>query len=228
MRGDHRGGGADVHGRGEQGDARRADRRGRRGRPRSAGRRRRRSRTRAPGCSSAATMPISSPLPSIGAAAVSGSSPPSSTWRPASRVGATASSSGLEVLVRSGWVTGTSYWTVIRAVSPSAESRGGETATGVVHGLRAGRSARRARCRWARCRRRRARRPAREALPAPGTCSRSWSMPTWARASGTSQLSSGCRRTRRRGRTTSGDERPRRRSCARGGRGAAAETVEEA
>ena len=40
--------------------------------------------------SSAAMMPISSPLPRIGAAAVSGRSPPSSTWTPAWRVGATA------------------------------------------------------------------------------------------------------------------------------------------
>ncbi len=138
--------------------------------------------------SSAAMMPISSPLPRIGAAAVSGTSPPSSTWIPASRVGSTASSSGSRFSYRSWWVTGTSYWTVSSAVSPSSLSRGGVTDTA-----------------WSMAWSRSVSGPVTEdptgepssvctttralALPAPGVCSRSWSMPTWARAAGMSQLS---------------------------------------
>ena len=93
-RGHHRGGGADVHRRGEQGDARRSRRRGRPGRPRSAARRRPRSRRPAPGSAARPRCRSARRCRASGAAAVSGRSPPSSTWIPASRVGPTALSSG--------------------------------------------------------------------------------------------------------------------------------------
>ena len=134
--------------------------------------------------SRAATMPISSPYPSIGAAALLGTSPPSSTWRPASRVGSTASSSGSRLLIRSGSVTGTSYWTSIRAVLPASEKRGSETVA--TWAMSARRSLRAVRSPWASWV------PDSswtttwaELKPDSGRCSRSWSMPTWARASGT-------------------------------------------
>ena len=132
----------------------------------------------------AATMPISSPYPSIGAAALPGTSPPSSTWRPASRVGSTASSSGVRLPIRSGSVTGTSYCTSKSAVSASSEKRAGETVA--TCGISASRSESSVSSAW----------PGRlpdssctttwaDAKPASGRCSRSWSTPFWARASGT-------------------------------------------
>ena len=53
-------------------------------------------------------MPMTSPWPFMGAAALSGTSPPSSTWRPEPCAGATACSSGSMLPMRSGSVTGTS------------------------------------------------------------------------------------------------------------------------
>ena len=78
--------------------------------------------------SSAASTPMISPYPESGAAALSGTSPPSSTCRPESRVASTASSSGSRLPIRSGSVTGTSYRTSISSVSPSEEGRGAPTA----------------------------------------------------------------------------------------------------
>ena len=77
----------------------------------------------------ATTTPASSPVPPIACCALAGSSPPSSAWRPCSCAGAMARSSGSRPFapVRSGSVTGTSYVTVSRAVSPSSERRGGVT-----------------------------------------------------------------------------------------------------
>ena len=140
--------------------------------------------------SSAATMPISSPLPRIGAAAVSGRSPPSSTWMPASRVGPTALLRGSRFSIRSGWVTGASYCTISSAVSLSALSCGGETETvwsmaprrlvsGSITAASTGEPSRVCTTTLA------------PALPAPGVCSRSWSMPVWAGAPGMFQLSCG-------------------------------------
>ena len=93
----------------QDGDAAPRRRRARPRRPGAAGRRPRPSGTSAAGSSGPRRCRSARRCPCIGAAAVPGSSPPSSTWRPASRVGATASSSGSMLPMRSRWVTGTSY-----------------------------------------------------------------------------------------------------------------------
>ena len=136
--------------------------------------------------SSAATTPMISPMPFMALPAVLGSSPPSTTWTPASWVGSTAFSSGSASPYRSLWVTGTSYCTVSSAVSPSADIRGAVTprtcGRAPSRPVRAVSSA----CAsgvsswtttWA------------EVLPDSGRCSRSRSTPFWAGAAGTSQSS---------------------------------------
>ncbi len=73
---------------------------------------------------SAAVTPTASAIP-LGTEMSSGTSPPSSTWRPARSVAAVASSSAVMGSTRS--VTGLSYCTVRIAVSPSSLGCGADT-----------------------------------------------------------------------------------------------------
>ena len=180
--------------------------------------------------SSAATMPISSPLPRIGAAAVSGSSPPSSTWMPGVPGGGDGSSSGARFSIRSGSVTGTSYSTVSRAVSRSVAEPRRRHRDGVVHrGRAASASGPVTSAPTGGAVAGRARRPGRWRCRRPGVCSRSWSMPTWARAPGMSQLSWGVPpNAAGEGEDGDRDHQPGGDRPPGVGRGGAAETVEEA
>ena len=176
--------------------------------------------------SRAIPTPTSSPRPLMGSPAVSGTSPPSSTCRPESTVPAIAPSSGSMLAIRSGCVMGSAYCTVRTAVSPSSLSRAGADVGDVLEAAQALGQA---------CRSRRtgSGSPSRSwtttrALAKPPTpCSRSRSMPCWARAPGTSQSSRIGRAERRGERRGGGHEQdPGTDHPPRMGGGRAAETVE--